>query len=252
MGNKSKYQSQEPPKGFDLDYYQELYKTLKTPMDWAVVIYSRITFLESINTVKDEFVSELKKHYSSERKRKDILNHCFFADYQDKAINPIKKINVFNVCTNDILDKYYNLTDKKIVYDDKFYQFTYTDIVRKLDLLNDSNNYYNDPIDDHIYIKVNRFAPKSVLKNEFKELVKEIKKESDKHFIKLTGELKQHLPIMDLLVYQKYFDVNISDNHLALMVGLNPENEIKKLTRSIEKINKLFLTYPFFQYLCHL
>ncbi|MEY8716914.1 hypothetical protein [Francisella philomiragia] len=82
--------------------------------------------------------------------------------------------------------------------------------------------------------------------------MKEIKKESDKHFIKLTGELKQHLPIMDLLVYQKYFDVNISDNNLALMVGLNPENEIKKLTRSIEKINKLFLTYPFFQYLCHL
>ncbi|MEY8768382.1 hypothetical protein [Francisella philomiragia] len=250
MGNKSKYQSQEPPKGFDLDYYQELYKTLKTPIDWSVTIYNRylVSFgwlqlvppqeelknLRYKNLNSDNYFQVSKLYYKNMYCRFITNIDDFILEIADGIVDlslPITYLNRVDVLDAgiDILEEYQNKLSKTI----KFKEDLFFDIVDCLgmDMLISQKYDINNPItygsNKSIAIKINLSAPKNLLMKEFEKLIDEVHKSDlykDRATIKkpfsatYEQELKKLLPLIDMMLFNQHFNYTMTATQYSRFV----------------------------------
>ncbi|EDZ90105.1 hypothetical protein [Francisella tularensis] len=280
MGNKSKYQSQEPPKGFDLDYYQELYKTLKTPMDWAVVIYSRFILSRGVlrykiisddykvlnvktrNINKEKFFLEIHdwyRHclndYKIAGERYKLVISCLDFELSEKAISYLDRYDVLNAGL-EILEEYQEKTGKSIVIDNNK-----NDVVREvLDNIDCDIEYdLTNRIGKSFVIRVNPLAPKSVVMKEFEKLINEAYKSDMYKGIEIIKkpfsatyqqELKRLLPLIDLMLFNSYFNYHMTAGQYSRFVYPEYDYSDNYIRDFKKRIKKTILTKEYTGWLC--
>ncbi|ABK89276.1 hypothetical protein IBE20_04545 [Francisella tularensis subsp. novicida] len=248
MGNKSKYQSQEPPKGFDLDYYQELHKTLKTPKDWAVAIYVRqliylgwfkffdrskkITQANFFNKINNLHINMINKFINN---HENFVYHL--AECNDDLLKPISYLNKLEVLHEsfDIINEYKQKKATPIEFTDDLLENIEDclGVDYLIDTKYDLNNHLKTIELDKAYfiaIKANLSAPKNLLMKEFEKLIDEVHKSDlykDRATIKkpfsatYEQELRRLLPLIDLMLFNQHFNYTMTATQYSRFVYPN-------------------------------